>query len=116
MLTTSPSEVRINVRLEVAVRQVDDQWIACCAPLDVMTQASTREDALGGLKEAVELWFESCLERGVLDEAMTEVGFHRYKYNQALPEGAKVMEVTTNPANSSRHEFMEVSIPACVAA
>ena len=40
-----------------------------------MTQARTKKEALEALREAVELWFESCIERGVLDTALNEVGF-----------------------------------------
>ncbi len=39
----------------------------------VMTQASSRKQALQSLREAVELWFESCIDRGVLDAALREV-------------------------------------------
>ena len=40
-----------------------------------MTQGPTRKGSLESLREAVELWFESCIERGVLDAALKEVGF-----------------------------------------
>ena len=51
------------------------QWLAWCPDIDVMTQASSRKQALESLKEAVELWFESSIDRGVLGAALREVGF-----------------------------------------
>jgi hypothetical protein len=40
-----------------------------------MTQAGTQKASLVALREAVELWFEPCIERVDLDEALQEVGF-----------------------------------------
>jgi len=71
------SVVNLSVRLEAAFRQDGKCWLAWCLPLDVMTQGETKEAAFKSLKEAVGLWFESCIERGVLDEALGEVGFQR---------------------------------------
>lgn len=51
------------------------QWVVWCPAIDVMTQARTKKEALEALREAVELWFESCIERGVLDAALDEVGW-----------------------------------------
>ena len=51
------------------------QWVVWCPAIDVMTQARTKKEALEALREAVELWFESCIERGVLDTALKEVGW-----------------------------------------
>jgi len=41
----------------------------------VASQGKSADDAKRCLKEAVEAWFESCIERGVLDQAMRESNF-----------------------------------------
>ena len=41
----------------------------------VVTQGKSAADARRCLQEAVELWFESCVERGVLDQALREANF-----------------------------------------
>jgi hypothetical protein len=41
----------------------------------VVSQAQTANGARQCLQEAVELWFESCVERGVLDQALREANF-----------------------------------------
>jgi predicted RNase H-like HicB family nuclease len=114
------SLVSLTVRLEAAFRQDGDSWLAWCPPLDVMTQAETRKTAFESLKEAVELWFESCVERGVLDEALIEVGFHRVKPEGAIPEKASVVEVR-HPSRAIMNNFTAtedfvVVIPAYIAA
>lgn len=52
-----------------------DQWIGSCPSLDVATVGDTREEALEALDEAVNLWVESCVRRGTIREALTELGF-----------------------------------------
>jgi predicted RNase H-like HicB family nuclease len=69
------SIVSYKVSLQAVLRLDGRQWLAWCPSLDVMTQAETKKKALTSLQEAVELWFESCIERDVLDEALTEAGF-----------------------------------------
>ena len=71
------SVVGLTVKLEATVKKEGSAWLAWCRPLDVMTQASTKASALRSLKEAVQLWFESCIERGVLDKALREAGFKK---------------------------------------
>ena len=96
----SRSAVDLDVKLEAIVRQDGDAWLAFCPALDVTTQSDARDSALGALKEAVQLWFESCVERGVLDEALREAGFDRAKPGQALADSA------------SELEYIEISVPA----
>jgi len=84
-----------------------------------MTQAETKEAAFESLKEAVGLWFESCVERGVLDEALAEVGFYPIKPGECVPGNASVD--VNKPSRAIRESFtasedFEVLIPAYIAA
>ena len=101
-------------------------WLAYCPPLDVVTQADTKEAALQSLKEAVQLWFESCIARGVLDEALIEAGFKRTEPGELVPDHVNLIQVkhhlpkkaprsTTSAFPKSNH-YIEVSIPAYIAA
>lgn len=109
--------VNLTVRLEVAFRQEGECWLAWCLPLDVMTQAETKEKALESLKEAVGLWFESCIQRGVLDAALIEVGFHPAKPGEHVPKDASTVDVNRpQRPDFSAFEDFEVVIPAFIAA
>lgn len=115
-----PSVVNLSVRLEAAFRQEGDCWLAWCLPLDVMTQAETKEAAFESLKEAVGLWFESCIERGVLDEALSEVGFQPIRPGEPVAENASIVSVN-GPSRAVKDNFtasedFEVVIPAYIAA
>ena len=86
-----------KVRLRAWFRRDGQQWIVWCPALDVMTQSRTRKRALESLREAVELWFESCIEREVLDGALKELGFAKAAHSEALPPDAdqiKIIEYT----------------------
>ncbi|MFN7921499.1 MAG: hypothetical protein U0Q16_15460 [Bryobacteraceae bacterium] len=96
------SSIDLKVKLAIGVHLDGGQWIACCQALDVATQADTRTAAVDGLREAVELWFESCISRGTLDSALRESGF------QSTSDREHV--------SSTSLETIEVSVPAYVAA
>lgn len=66
-----------TVKLSLHVRRDGRDWVVRCPIIDVATQARTRNKALELLREAVELWFESCISRRVLDQALTESGFSK---------------------------------------
>ena len=115
------SAVALSIKLEAVTRQEENVWLAWCLPLDVMTQAETKQAALDSLKEAVELWFESCIARNVLDQALLEAGFQRTKPGEILPKNASVINVHERKplsahAFSVKRDYIEVSIPAYFAA
>ena len=115
------SSVAISIKLEAATWREGNLWLAWCLPIDVMTQAETKQAALKSLKEAVELWFESCIDRNVLEEALLEVGFHKANAGEKPPKNATVVKVhepkplLPRPFSAER-DYIEVSIPAYIAA
>jgi predicted RNase H-like HicB family nuclease len=115
------SVVTLGIRLEAVTRQEGDAWLAWCPPLDVMTQANTKSKAIASLQQAVELWFESCITRNVLDQALHEAGFHKLDPAETPSTSASVVRVhepKTTPAHafSAKRDYIEVSIPAYIAA
>jgi len=66
----------LDVNLQAFVRRDSPRrWIASCPMVGVVSQGASVDDAKRCLQEAVELWFESCVERGVLDQALREANF-----------------------------------------
>ena len=115
------SAVNLTMKLEAAFRKEGKLWLAWCPPLDVMTQAETKESAFRSLREAVQLWFESCIARDVLDKALIEAGFKKIRPGDKLPYNASVVRVRAHKAPVTAHTFIEnkyieVSIPAYIAA
>lgn len=68
--------ITLEIALDGFVRpDTKRRWIAVCPSIGVTSQGTSAADAKRCLKEAVEAWFESCIERGVLDQAMRESNF-----------------------------------------
>src|SRR5881394_3415365 len=69
-------KIDLDVSVTAYLRQVENRyWSVVCPSLGVATQGDTAEQARRRIAEAVELWFESCIERGVLDQALRECNF-----------------------------------------
>lgn len=134
------SNVEYHAKLQIWVRFDGRDWLAWCPSIDVMTQARTRKRALQAIREAVEGWFESCIESNTLDKALAEVGF--LKNSPGADFAGKFDQVTSEPGDASQRtakrtttqrtlpvvqaslpgqgrrepDCVEVSIPAFVAA
>ena len=68
--------IALEVHLQAFVRpETTGRWIATCPMVGVVSQGKSDDQARRCLQEAVELWFESCVERGVLDQALREANF-----------------------------------------
>ena len=79
--------IELSVYLICTVKpEAGDRWVTGCPALDLFSQGETEEEAKRCLEEAIGLWIEDCLERGTLDEALQEVGFHRSMRQRSVPE------------------------------
>lgn len=50
-------------------------WLAQCESLGVMTQGNSFDEAQKNLMEALLLFLESCVRRGVLEQVLQEAGY-----------------------------------------
>src|SRR3954451_3893879 len=76
--------IALEINLQAYVRRETAQrWIATCPHIGVVTQGESSSDARRCIQEAVELWFESCVERGVLDQALREANFRPFQGDRA---------------------------------
>lgn len=108
-----PDTVEIAVRLHCFRRQEATQWVAGCPSLDVYSQAETADGSEAALQEAIELWVESCLERGTLEQALREVGWHLSAGMPVPPrEAAETTELDSAQEVLGEPFFLEVTIPA----
>jgi predicted RNase H-like HicB family nuclease len=115
----STALVQYRVKLEALTRQDGPRWVAWCWSLDIMSQSDSQEGALESLKGAIELWFESCIDRNVLDEALRECGFSRLRTGDTAPPDASAVGIRPRSASMdsfTQEHHIEVSIPAYIAA
>lgn len=115
-----PEEIRLEVKLTGYVRRDGRKWTAVCPAVGVASQGRDRADAERCLQQAVELWIDSCVERGTLDQALRECGFRPVGWEE--PSSAAVGERVTVERRSVALEVLgsefdvEVSVPAYQAA
>lgn len=79
---TESVALQVNLRA-FSRRENARRWIATCPAVGVVTQGKSDADVRRCLQEAVELWFESCVERGVLDQALREANFRPSQVTRA---------------------------------
>jgi hypothetical protein len=102
--------IALDVHLRGYVRRdTPARWLSACPMVGVASQGSTAEEARNCLRSAVELWFESCVERGVLDQALREANFR--------PAGSVEMGSASGGDETLGEPFeLHLSIPAYEAA
>ena len=114
-----------RIKLDAWARRDGTEWLAWCPLIDVMTQARTRKEAFVSLKEAVELWFESCIDRGVLEDALEDAGFklvhlsdaeliHESNFIQItqLTSASQVPEPKFSLGHDRRSDYIEGTLPS----
>lgn len=80
---SSDGKVQIESWLEGHLFQEDGAWISFCPALDLTTCADTRQQVLVHTKEAIELFFKSCVQRGTLKAALKNLNWE-IQDNKAL--------------------------------
>jgi predicted RNase H-like HicB family nuclease len=76
--------IEIKVRFPVALHAEGDDIIAYIPLLNIASTGATKDEALANVVEALKVWVVSCYERGTLEAALKECGFH-FSPQQDLP-------------------------------
>ncbi len=71
----SRSTVSLTLSLRCFLRRDGNRWSATCPHLGIASQGRTEASAKASLEEAIDGWFETCLDMGTLDAALREAGF-----------------------------------------
>ncbi len=95
-------------------REAGNRWVTGCPALDLFSQGKTKEEAKRCLEEAIEIWVEDCLERGTLDSALREVGFHKVHPSTLRPGQEHIVVRPVQEQEESAEDSFNVhlSIPA----
>jgi predicted RNase H-like HicB family nuclease len=106
--------IKLDIQLRAFVRrETHSRWIAVCPKIDVATQGTSAEDAKRCLDEAVELWFEDCIERGTLEEALRECGFRTATRDEAEASPERILLTReAEPDVLGDPLYVRVTIPA----
>jgi predicted RNase H-like HicB family nuclease len=82
--------ITLDVELRAFVRRdTEERWVALCPSIGVASQGINAADAKRCLDEAVQLWFESCIERGTLERALQESNFRPLHIAESNHQGGE---------------------------
>lgn len=70
------THAQLSFKLPYVLSPEGDWIVASCPSLDVHSQGRSEAEAVAQLREAVQLFLETCLETGTLDTVLAELGFH----------------------------------------
>ena len=68
-------QMNIEIELPVTLWMEDDQFVISTPSLHLATQGDTEAEAFKNLQEAIELFFETALERNVLNDLLLDLGW-----------------------------------------
>ena len=80
-----------RITLLIQLKRDGRQWIARCPAISVATQSPTKKRVMKEIQEAVEGWFEYCIEEDVLEKALKEAGF-----KEVLPASSDFFSSASN--------------------
>jgi predicted RNase H-like HicB family nuclease len=86
--------IEFKMRVPAAVKREGKWYVASCFPLDVHSQGLSEQEALNNLSEALQLFVESCFERGTLEQVLKDCGFEPLHAGVPAPaEGEQIIDV-----------------------
>lgn len=88
------ASVQVEFSVPAEVREEGAYFVSGCPALDVYSQGETREEALDNLGEALQLFLESCYERGTLEQVLKRCGLRPDRRAGALAEGEQIVRVS----------------------
>lgn len=94
--------IRFSVKIAIQTRREQGHYISWAPALDLYSQGDNRDEAHSNCIEAIQLFFESCYRRGVLDQVLKDVG---------LEPDREVVHVPTDDDGT----VVDVSLPLLVA-
>ena len=78
--------VEIKMKVPILVEKDEPGYVSRCPPLDICSQGETKKEARENLIEAMQLFVESCFERGVLDSVLKDCGLVRDGEKMPIPK------------------------------
>jgi len=90
--------VTFTISLPVRIEKKEEYFVACCPVLDIWSQGETHNKTQANIKEAIQLFFTSCYERGTLFQVLKDSGF-------------SVSKKTLQPKAIKGFEQMDIPLP-----
>ena len=96
---------QLEIKIPVQIIKEDGVFVAYTPALELCTQGDTYEEAEQMLGEMIHIFFEECIERGTIDQVLTECGWKKAAHKKEwIPPHREVI--------SDKNESFSVPCPA----
>lgn len=88
-------QIEMSFRLPYVTGPEENWIVASCPVLDVHSQGGTEAEAIANLREAIQVFLETCIDMGTLEQVLKDSGFrvgHTVE-PPPFPPHTRVMEV-----------------------
>jgi len=102
-IITGMERASIKIEIPLATWKEEDQYVVWTPALDLSSYGDTEETALQHFAEALNLFFETALERNNLEQLLEEFGWEQVENNWRVP---------FQPLENSRSFTADVPLPA----
>lgn len=83
--TVSASRDHLKLNVDIYVFKEHRYYVSYCPSLDISTSGTSKEDALANFRERLEIYVETCLEKGTLWDDLKKHGWAVNKRNVTPP-------------------------------
>ncbi len=95
--------IGITLKLAYEIDKEEDLYVSSCPDLNVSSQGSTEEEAKNNLLEAIQLFFETCIETGTFEKSLKECGFSVSEYSDSYYSNHYMDVPISLVANAQNH-------------
>lgn len=105
--------VHFSLQVVVDIRKENDVYYIGSDAFDIHSQGYSEDEAKENIIEAIQLFIESCYERGVLADALKELGFEpdREHCRMGLQQAFSVLQVPEDSGSM----MVDVPLPLLIA-
>ena len=107
------NKVHFSLQVVVSIREEKGVYYVGSEAFDIYSQGDTEDEARENIIEAIQLFIESCYERGVLSEALKELGFELDREHASIDnqQAFSVLQDSEDPGSV----MIDVPLPLLVA-
>jgi predicted RNase H-like HicB family nuclease len=101
----APKIKKLDIKIGVQIIKEDGVFVAQAPALELCTQGDTYEEAEEMLSEMIYIFFEECVEKGTLEEVLTDCGWTKTpRKREWVPPSREIL--------TEKNELFTVPCPA----
>ncbi len=104
------TQYKVDVLLPVNIFKEDKEYVAACPIIKLSTTGKTIKKAKDNFHEAFQVWIETAVHEGILDDLLKDLGWHCLK-NKMTYQPRLISESNPLPLCAQTYEQMRIPTP-----